>query len=40
VALLLALHRALRRSDRRQPGITQYRSIEEAEADRADRVSD
>jgi hypothetical protein len=39
VAFMFALHRALRPSDRRRPGVTRYRSIEEAEADRDDRSS-
>jgi hypothetical protein len=37
-ALLLAFHRALTRSGRRRPGVTRYRSVEEAEADREDRL--
>jgi hypothetical protein len=39
VARLLGLHRALMPQVRRQPGVTRYRSIEEAEADREDRIS-
>ena len=38
VARLLGLHRSLVGTLRRRPGVTRYRSIEEAEADREDRA--
>ena len=39
VALMLAFHRTLTASCERRPGVTRYRSIEEAEAARHDRIS-
>ena len=38
VARMLELHRALTGTLRRRPGVRRYRSIEEAEIDREDRV--